>query len=208
MLGVLEQAEALDDPAARAALLTFVIVGGGPTGVEMAGALAEFRRHVVPRDYRNVEPHAVRIVLLEAGPELLSPFVPHLRARARRDLLECGVEVRTGAKVTRITEERVELASGEPIAARTAIWAAGIRAAPVSASLGLPTGRSGCVRVEPTLRVPGYPHVFAAGDVALIDGAERLPQFPLLAVNERYAPRDRALREGDTVAIIPPVAGG
>ncbi|TMA70225.1 MAG: NAD(P)/FAD-dependent oxidoreductase [Deltaproteobacteria bacterium] len=194
VLRVLEQAEALDDPAARAALLTFVIVGGGPTGVEMAGALAEFRRHVVPRDYRNVEPHAVRIVLLEAGPELLSPFVPHLRARARRDLLECGVEVRTGAKVTRITEERVELASGETIAARTAIWAAGIRAAPVSAHLGLPTGRSGRVRVDPTLRVPGYPHVFAAGDVAVVDGAERLPQVAQVAIQQGEHAAENVLR--------------
>src|SRR5207249_11913811 len=149
-----------------------------------AGGLGAFRRHVVPRDYRNVEPRAVRIVLLEAGPELLSPFVPHLRARARRDLLECGVEVRTGAKVTRITEERVELASGEPIAARTAIWAAGIPAAPVSAHLGLPTGQSGRVRVDPTLRVPGYPHVFAAGDVAVVDGAERLPQVAQVAIQQ------------------------
>ena len=194
VLRVLEQAEAAEDAAARAALLTFVIVGGGPTGVEMAGALAEFRRHVVPRDYRHVEPHAVRLVLLEAGPELLSPFAPRLRERARRDLLERGVEVRTGATVTRITPDRVELASGETIPARTAIWAAGIRAAPVSASLGLPTGRSGRVRVDPTLRVPGYPHVFAAGDVALIDGAERLPQVAQAAIQQGEHAAQNVLR--------------
>src|SRR5439155_1470228 len=89
--------------------------------VEMAGALAEFRRHVVPRDYRHVEPHAVRLVLLEAGPELLSPFAPRLRERARRDLLERGVEVRTGATVTRITPDRVELASGATIGRSRAV---------------------------------------------------------------------------------------
>src|SRR5438876_31084 len=116
VLGVLEQAEALDDPAARAALLTFVIVGGGPTGVEMAGALAEFRRHVVPRDYRHVEPHAVRLVLLEAGPELLSPFAPRLRERARRDLLERSVEVRTAATAIRINPVRLECARGAALA--------------------------------------------------------------------------------------------
>src|SRR5438132_13536872 len=184
VLRVLEQAEALDDPAARAALLTFVIVGGGPTGVEMAGALAEFRRHVVPRDYRNVEPHAVRIVLLEAGPELLPPFTPRLRERARRDLVGRRVDVRSGARVTRITPDAVELATGETISARTTVWAAGIRAAPVTADLGLATGKSGRVRVDPTLRVPGYPEVFAAGDVAIVDGAERLPQVAQVAIQQ------------------------
>jgi len=184
VLRVLEQAEALDDARARAPLLTFVIVGGGPTGVEMAGALGEFRRHVVPRDYRHFDAAAIRIVLLEAGPELLPPFTPRLRERARRDLLERQVEVRTGATVTRITETGVELASGETIAARTTIWAAGIRAAEVSTYLGLPTGRSGRVRVDPTLRVPGYPYVYAAGDVALVDGAERLPQVAQVAIQQ------------------------
>ena len=184
MLRVLEEAEALEDPAARAALLTFVIVGGGPTGVEMAGALAEFRTHVVPRDYRKVTAEAVRIVLLEAGPELLPPFTPRLRERARRDLVGRRVDVRSGARVTRITPDAVELATGETIAARTTVWAAGIRAAPVTADLGLATGKSGRVRVDPTLRVPGYPEVFAAGDVAIVDGAERLPQVAQVAIQQ------------------------
>jgi len=181
---VLEEAEALEDPAARAALLTFVIVGGGPTGVEMAGALAEFRTHVVPRDYRKVTAEAVRIVLLEAGPELLPPFTPRLRERARRDLVGRRVDVRSGARVTRITPDAVELATGETISARTTVWAAGIRAAPVTADLGLATGKSGRVRVDPTLRVPGYPEVFAAGDVAIVDGAERLPQVAPVAIQQ------------------------
>src|SRR5438132_2954604 len=194
VLRAFEQAEALEDAAARAPLLTFVIVGGGPTGVEMAGALAEFRRHVVPRDYRHFHPGAVRIVLLEAGPELLPPFTLRLRERARRDLVERDVEVRSGAKVTRITEDCVELASGETIAARTTIWAAGIRAAAVSTYLGLPTGRSGRVRVDPTLHVPGYAHVFAAGDVALVDGAERLPQVAQVAIQQGEHAADNVLR--------------
>ena len=194
VLRALERAEALEDAAARAPLLTFVIVGGGPTGVEMAGALAEFRRHVVPRDYRHFHPGAVRIVLLEAGPELLPPFTPRLRERARRDLVERDVEVRTGAKVTRIRKDCVELASGETIAARTTIWAAGIRAAAVSTYLGLPTGRSGRVRVDPTLHVPGYAHVFAAGDVALVDGAERLPQVAQVAIQQGEHAADNVLR--------------
>jgi len=184
VLRVLEKAEALEEPAERSALLTFVIVGGGPTGVEMAGALAEFRTHVVPRDYRHVRADAVRIVLLEAGPEVLPPFTPRLRARARRDLIHRGVDVRTGAQVTRITPDGVELMTGETIAARTTIWAAGIRAAPVTAELGLATGKSGRVRVDATLRVPGHPEVFAAGDIAVVDGAERLPQVAQVAIQQ------------------------
>src|SRR5436309_1667432 len=153
-------------------------------GLEMAGALAEFRTHVVPRDYRKVTAEAVRIVLLEAGPDLLPPFTPRLRERARRDLVGRRVDVRSGARVTRITPDGVELATGETISARTTVWAAGIRAAPVTADLGLATGKSGRVRVDPTLRVPGYPEVFAAGDVAIVDGAERLPQVAPVAIQQ------------------------
>lgn len=180
----LERAVVVEDPALRASLLTFVIVGGGATGVEMAGALAEFRRHVVPHDYRGLDAGALRIVVVEAGPELLAPFPPPLRDRARRDLEMLGVEVRTGTKVEAISASEVSLAGGERIPTATVIWAAGIRAAPVTARLGLPTGRSGRLRVEPTLRVPDHPFVFAAGDVALVDGAERLPQVAQVAIQQ------------------------
>ena len=175
ILRSLERAAATTDPATRTRLLTFVIVGGGATGVEMAGALAEFRRHVVPRDYR-MRPETIRILLLEAGPHVLAPYPPSLRERARRDLEALGVDVRTGTAVDRVDPGRVDVAGVGPVEAETVIWAAGIRASPVAAMLGLPTGRSGRIRVEPTLAVHGVPHVFAVGDVAIVEGAERLPQ--------------------------------
>jgi NADH:quinone reductase (non-electrogenic) len=183
VLVVLERAVVADDATERRSLLTFVLVGGGATGVEMAGALAEFRRHVVPRDYRLPADQA-RIVLLEAAPHLLAPYPPELRDRARRDLEAMGVEVRTGTRVERVTAGRVEVHGGEAIDTATAIWTAGIRAAPVTAALGLTTGRSGRLRVDATLRVIGDEHVFAAGDVALVDGAERLPQVAQLAIQQ------------------------
>src|SRR5438093_892865 len=139
-------------PAPTAALLTFVVVGAGATGVEMGGALAEFRRHVVPRDYRTVDPAGLRLIVLEAGEHVLPPYPSALRERARRDLEAFGVEVRTGCRVERVAGDHVELSGGERIATATVIWAAGIRAAPVAARLGLPTGRSGRLSVAPTLQ--------------------------------------------------------
>jgi NADH dehydrogenase len=180
----LERASVTTDPGERARLLTFVIVGAGATGVEMAGALAEFRRHVLPRDYRHIDPAEMRIVVVEAGPNVLPPFPEKLRARTLRDLSAFGVDVRTSTRVERVTAEGAVLAGGERLPTETVIWAAGIRAAPVVAHLGLPTGRSGRVRVEPTLAVPGHPGVFAAGDVAIVDGAERLPQVAQVAIQQ------------------------
>lgn len=184
VLCTFERAVTLSDAPARAALLTFVIVGAGATGVEMAGALAEFRRHVVTRDYPALAADRIRIVVLEAGPHVLSPFPPTLRDRARHDLEDFQVEVRTGAKVARVAPTHVELADGDRIPTATVIWAAGIRAAPVAARLGLPTGRSGRLRVDPTLAVPGWPQVLAAGDVALVTDAERLPQVAQVAMQQ------------------------
>jgi len=178
----------------RAALLTIVVVGGGATGVETAGALAEFRRHVLPRDYRAFDASAMRIILVEAGPELLPPFPPALRSRARRDLEAFGVDVRTGTCVSRVTPTAVELAGGEQIRTHTAIWAAGIRAAPVAAQLGFPTGRSGRLLAEPTLQVPGHAHVFVAGDVALVTGQERLPQVAQVAIQQGEHAAENVLR--------------
>lgn len=183
MLRSFEHAVVETDPAVRAALTTFVIVGGGATGVEMAGALAEFRTHIVPRDYRTLDHTSMRIIVVEAGPEVLPPFPPTLRERARRDLEEFGVIVRTGTKVERVTATEVELSGGERIATHTAIWAAGIRASTVAGNLGLPTGRSGRLEVEATLQVPGRPEVFVAGDVALVEGT-RLPQVAQVAIQQ------------------------
>ena len=193
ILCALEWAVGSEDQATRSALLTFVIVGGGATGVEMAGALAEFRHHVVPRDYRLL-PDALRIVLVEAAPHLLAPYTPRLRDRARRDLEALGVEVRTDTKVEQVAPGEVQLAGGERLRSETVIWAAGIRAAPVSARLNLPLGRSGRVCVEPTLRVPGHPNVFAAGDVAIVEGAERMPQVAQAAIQEGRHAADNVLR--------------
>jgi NADH dehydrogenase len=184
VLLTLERAVVLEDAAARASLLTLVIVGGGATGVEMAGALAEYRRHVVPHDYRRLAAEPLHIVLVEAGPELLPPFPPTLRARARRDLEALGIDLRMATRVERVTPDHVELSDGTRIPTATVIWAAGIRAAPVTACLGVPVGRSGRLRVDATLRVPDDPWIFAAGDVALVEGDERLPQVAQVAIQQ------------------------
>jgi NADH dehydrogenase len=193
ILRTLERAVATHDPALRRRMLTFVVVGGGATGVEMAGALAEFRRHVVPRDYR-LPADDVHIVLLEAGPHLLAPYPASLRDRARRDLVALGVDVRTGTKVERVAETSVTLAGGESIATGGVVWAAGIRAAPVVERFDVPTGRSGRISVDATLRVLGEDAVFAAGDVALVEGAERLPQVAQCAMQEGAHAAENVLR--------------
>jgi NADH dehydrogenase len=199
----LERATITADPAERARLLTVVIVGGGATGVEMAGALAEFRRHVLPRDYHHIDPAEMRIIVVEAGPHVLPPFPEKLRERARRDLLAFGVEVRTGTRVEQVTPEAALLGGGERLPTATVIWAAGIRAAPVAAHLGLPTGRSGRIRVEPTLAVPGHPGVFAAGDVAIVDGAERLPQVAQVAIQQGELAAENVRRSLAGEALVP-----
>jgi NADH dehydrogenase len=182
VLTQLEHAAVQPEGPERDARLTFVIVGAGPTGVETAGALAELRRHVVPSDYPSIPPQALRIVLLEAANDVLLAFDETLRARAREDLAGFGVEVRLGTRVDAVTPAGVHLAGGEVIRSQTVIWAAGIRAGAVTAHLGLPTGRSGRLRTTPTLQSVGDPHVFVAGDVALVDGAERLPQVAQVAI--------------------------
>ncbi len=193
VLRTLERAAARDDAEERARLLTFVIVGAGATGVETAGALAEFRRHVVPRDYPRLDT-AIHLIVLEACDYVLPPYPPDLRERARRDLETFGVVVRPGARVERVTEDHVELAGGERIATATVIWAAGIRAATIAAQLGLPTGRSGRLRVEPTLQAVGFPNVFAAGDVALVEGMDRLPLVAQAAIQQGVHAADNVIR--------------
>src|SRR5204863_7897773 len=128
--------------------LTFVIVGGGPTGVELAGALAEIARQTMAQDFRHFDPRASRILLIEAGPSILSAFPEPLRNAARRDLDRLGGEVRTGTAVTRVTPHAVE-AGAESIEAATVLWAAGVAASPLGATLGAPLDRAGRVRVNP-----------------------------------------------------------
>jgi NADH:ubiquinone reductase (H+-translocating) len=202
VLAILERAVAATDPDRRDVLLTFVIVGAGATGVEMSGALAEFRTHVVPRDYR-LSAEAVRIVLIEAGPHVLGPYPASLRDRARRDLEALGVHVRTDTRVARLGATGVEIAGGETIRTETVIWAAGIRAAAVTDALRFPTGRSGRLRVEETLSIVGHERVFAAGDVAVVEGAERLPQVAQMAIQQGRHAAENVLRARAGESLVP-----
>ena len=160
-----EEAEKSADARARESWLTFVIVGGGPTGVELAGILPEVARHGIARDFRRIDTRRTHVILLEGGPRVLPSFSGRLSERARRDLTELGVEVRTGALVTRIEPDAVYV-GGERIACRTVFWAAGNAASPLAMSVGGPLDRAGRVMVEPDLSVPGHPEIFVAGDVA------------------------------------------
>ncbi len=195
VMRALELAASAPDSPARTSQLTFVVVGGGPTGVETAGAMAELRRHLVPRDYR-LRAEDVRIVLLEAADDVLLTFPPALRSRAQRDLRALGVDVRLGAKVACIAPDGVTLADGSVLPARTVIWAAGMRASAIAATLGLPTGRSGRLVVEPTLQVNGHPRVFVAGDVALIEST-KLPQVAQVAMQQGVHAARNVLRAID-----------
>ena len=165
VLTAFERAERESDPERQREWLTFVIVGGGPTGVELAGALAEISRHALARDFRAIDPTRARILLLEGGPRLLAPFPPELSEKAREQLVGLGVEVRTGAQVTGIDPGGVTIGS-DRLAARTALWAAGVAASPLARSLGAPLDRAGRVLVTPELTVPGRNEIFVIGDLA------------------------------------------
>ena len=167
LLTAFERAEAEADPVKRAAWLSFVIVGGGPTGVELAGTLAEIAKHTLRREFRRIDPTQARIVLAEAGPRVLSSFPEALSEAARRHLQRLGVEVRTGEAITRIDEEGVEFGAAR-LPARTVLWAAGVAASPLGRSLGVPLDRAGRVLVQSDLSVPGHAEVFVAGDLAAL----------------------------------------
>lgn len=167
ILTAFERAEAEDDPERRAAWLTFAIVGGGPTGVELAGTLAEIARHTLHGEFRRVDPRKARVLLLEAGPRVLASFPESLSAKARTQLERLGVEVRTGVPVAAIDGDGVQLGD-ERIAARTVLWAAGVAASPLARDLGVPLDRVGRVIVMPDLSVPGHPEIFVAGDLASV----------------------------------------
>jgi NADH dehydrogenase len=160
-----ERAESATNETDRAANLTFVIIGGGPTGVELAGMLPTIARFALPKDYRHIDTRMARIILIEGGPRLLPAFPEDLSARAEEDLVELGVDVRTNLKVTGVGERVVE-AGNERIVAGTILWAAGNAAAPVGASLGAPRDRMGRVQVNDDLSIPGHPEVFVVGDMA------------------------------------------
>jgi NADH:ubiquinone reductase (H+-translocating) len=163
-----ERAERETDPARRRDLLTFVIIGGGPTGVELAGTLVEIARHTLRREFRHIDPGEARVVLLEGLDRVLTTYPADLSEKARRQLESLGAQVRTGARVTRVDEHGVWLGS-ERLTARTVLWAAGVAASPVGRSLGAPLDRAGRVRVDAALGVPGHPEVFVAGDLAALE---------------------------------------
>ncbi|MBX3464609.1 MAG: NAD(P)/FAD-dependent oxidoreductase [Planctomycetes bacterium] len=164
VLSAFEAAERLRDPAELPAVLTFVVVGAGPTGVELAGALSEIGRLTVARDFRSFDPRTLRVVLVEGAGRVLPPYPERLSAAARAQLERLGVEVRTGTLVTRIDQTGVWFGQ-EHLQARTVLWAAGVAASPLGALLGAPLDRAGRVLVAPDLSVPGHPEVFVAGDL-------------------------------------------
>jgi NADH dehydrogenase len=162
-----ERAEVTHDPDERRRLLTFVVIGGGPTGVEMAGAIAELARMALAADFRMANPCDTRVVLVEAGPRVLASFPESLSEKARRQLERLGVEVRMGAAVMDCDHGGVAVA-GERIEARTVIWAAGVIASPAAKWLGVAADRAGRVKVEADLSVPGHPNIFVIGDTAAV----------------------------------------
>ncbi len=170
-----EKAENETDTSEHDKLMTIVIVGGGPTGVELAGAFAELTRTVLKRDFRRIDPTQARIILIEGGPVLLSHLPPDLSASAKRQLEALGVQVRTSTPVKNITPGEVELADGEIIRAGNILWAAGVSASPLTKRLGVDLDKAGRVKVNPDLSVPGYPEVFAIGDLALVLKADGKP---------------------------------
>jgi NADH dehydrogenase len=178
-----ERAEREEDPDERRRLLTFVVIGGGPTGVEMAGAIAEIAGQSLGRDFRHIDPRSARVILLEAGPTVLSAFPESLRNYARADLERLGVKVRTGSPVTNVAKGRVEVGK-EIIEAETVIWAAGVAASPLGATLGVPLDRAGRVLVEPDLTIPGYRNVFVIGDLASLkdETGQQLPGVAQVAI--------------------------
>lgn len=163
-----EKAETETDAAKREQLLTIVVVGGGPTGVELAGAFAELRRHVLARDFDHIDPTKARVILIEASPRVLSHLSEHLSESTQEQLERLGVEVRTATRVKDITSKRVELTTGEIIHAENIIWAAGVAASPLTKKLGVELDKSGRIKVNPDLSVPNHPEVFAIGDMALV----------------------------------------
>jgi len=165
LLTAFEYAERITDEAARRAAMTFVIIGGGPTGVEMAGAIAEIARHTLAKDFCHIDPSQARVILVEGDPRLLAAFPEDLSASALKQLVDLGVEVRTGARATDLTETGVQVGD-EFIPCRVKIWAAGNNASFVGKTLGVPIDRVGRVMVNDDLTIPGHPEVQVIGDLA------------------------------------------
>ncbi len=193
-----EQAERETNRARQRQLLTFVIIGGGPTGVELAGAVAEISRHALAHDFRAIDPESARVILIEGGPALLASYPAELSAFAKAALERLGVAVWTGSIVTGVEEGRVHV-GGETIEAQTILWAAGVAASPLGASLGAPLDRVGRVLVNDDLTVPGHPEISVVGDLAALRdrSGQWLPGVAQVAIQQAaHAARgiERAIR--------------
>ena len=169
MLLAFERAERETDPARRAAWLTFVVIGGGPTGVELAGQFAEIARHTLRGEFRRIDPHSARVVLVEGTSRILTAYPPDLSKKAQVQLERLGVTTWVGRMVTKVDADGVSLGD-ERISARTVVWAAGVAASPLARSLGVPLDRAGRVKVEADLSIPGHPEIYVIGDLAALDG--------------------------------------
>ena len=174
ILVAFERAERATDPTEQAALLTFVIIGAGPTGVELAGTIAELARETLPREFRNIDSRSARVVLIEAGSRVLTGYPDDLSDYARRSLEKLGVEVELGRAVSDCTADGV-VYGDRRLATRTIIWAAGVRASPAADWMGAPADGAGRLKVAPDLTVPGHPEVFAIGDTVTIAGPDGKP---------------------------------
>jgi NADH dehydrogenase len=181
LLRSFERAVVERDPARRAALLTLVIVGGGPTGVELAGAFAELIRHVLRKDYPMLDVAQARVLLVEAGDRILASFPERLQRSARKRLEKMGVEVKLGATVAAVDNDSVTFKDGSQINSSTVVWAAGVRAAELVDALGLAVGRSARVKVTSQLNLPERPEVFVIGDMAYLEGYKGNQAYPMVA---------------------------
>jgi NADH:ubiquinone reductase (H+-translocating) len=169
MLTAFERAERESDPVRRAQWLTFVVIGGGPTGVELAGQFAEIARHTLKGEFRRIDPHSARVVLVEGANRILNAYPPDLSMKAQLQLERLGVTTWVGKMVTHVDAEGVSLGS-DRISAKTVVWAAGVAASPLVRTLDAPLDRAGRVKVEPDLSLPGHPEIFVIGDLASLQG--------------------------------------
>jgi NADH dehydrogenase len=211
IFGAFEEAERTDDPTARDEWLTFVVVGGGPTGVEIAGQLAILSRHTMKRDFRRIDPRTARVILLDAGERVVAAFSEQTSAKAASALGELGVIVREHARVTSIDARGVTVKTGdqaERIATRTVVWAAGVHTASIAGVLARATGastdRAGHIKVNPDLTVPGHPEISVIGDAAKLAGenGKPLPGLATVALQEARHVAE-AIRQGEPRASKP-----